>query len=120
MEVLAQSIKKSNGIKGIKIKDKVVKLSQYADDTTATLANADSVSNLFVLLTRFERCAGLKISVAKSEMLWLGSLRYRRDGILNLQIRDETVYALGTHFSYDDELSEKKNFLDKPAKLQKL
>ena len=116
IEVLAQKIKNSNDIEGIKIQDnRIVKLSQYADDTTAILANVHSVSNLFALLSRFERCAGLKINVSKSEILWLGSMRHRKDGILNIQVRDEPVYALGTHFSYDDQ----RNVLDKLAKLQK-
>ena len=66
----------------------MVKLSQYTDDTTAILANVHSVSNLFVLLSRFEKCAGLKINVSKSEILWFGSMRHRKDGILDIQIRD--------------------------------
>ena len=107
-------------MEGIKVQDnRIVKLSQYADDTTAILANVHSVSNLFVLLSRFEKCAGLKINVSKSEMLWLGSMRHRKDGSLDIQIRDEPVYALGTHFSYDDNLSSQRNFFDKLAKLQK-
>ena len=120
IEVLAQKIRKSNDIEGIKIQDnRIVKLSQYADDTTAILANVYSVSNLFALLSRFERCAGLKINVSKSEILWLGSMRNRKDGNLNIQVRDEPVYALGTSFSYDEKLSDQRNFLDKLAKLQK-
>ena len=107
IEVLAQRLRHSNDIQGIKIQDnRIVKLSQYADDTTAILANVHSVSNLFALLSRFERCAELKINVSKSEILWLGSMRHRKDGILNIQVRDEPVYALGTHFSYDEKLSD--------------
>ena len=120
IEVLAQKISNSKEIEGIKIRNnKTVKLSQYADDTTVFLANAHSVNNLFVLLSRFEKCAGLKINVSKSEMLWLGSMRHRKDKILNLQMTDEPVYALGTHFSYDDNLSDQRNFFDKLSKLQK-
>ena len=60
-EVQAQNIRNSNEIQGIKIQDKrVVELSQYADDTTAILANVHSVSNLFAFLSRFERYAELK------------------------------------------------------------
>ena len=99
------NITNSSEIEGIKIdENKEVKLSQYADDTTAFLANTHSVSNLFVLLSSFQRCAGLKINVSKSEMLWLGSMRNKIDGILNLQISEESVYVLGTHFSFDGEL----------------
>ena len=97
-------------MEGIKIQyKKTVKLLQYADDTTAFLANVQSVNNLFVLLSRFEKCAGLKTNVSKSEMLWLGSMRHRK----------ETVYALGTHFSYNNNMSDQRNFFDKLSKLQK-
>ena len=78
-----------------------------------------SVSNLFDLLSLFEKCSGLKINQTKSEMLWLGSLRHRKDAIFNLQISDEPVYALGVHFTYNIETSHKKNFLEKLGPLKK-
>ena len=67
----------------------------------------------------FESCSGLKINQTKSEMLWLGSMRYRKDTILNLRMDSEPVYALGVHFSYDLEVSEKKNFHEKLVSLKK-
>ena len=119
MELLAQSIRRSKDIKGINIQeDEVVKLSQYADYTTALLADVQSVSNLFDLLSLFEKCSGLKINQTKSEMLWLGSLRHRKDAIFNLQISDEPVYALGVHFTYNIETSH-RNFFEKLGPLKK-
>jgi len=73
-------------------------LSQYADDTTVLLSDVQSLSILFVLLSLFERCSGLKLNQTKSEMLWLGSMCHRKDTILDLQMSGETVYALGVHF----------------------
>ena len=52
-------------------------------------------------------------------MLWLGSMRHRKDAICNLQISDDPVYALGVHFTYNIELSYKKNFFDKLSSLKK-
>ena len=105
MELLAQSIRRSNDFKGIYIQgNEEVKLTQYADDTTAILADVE-------LLSLFEKCSGLKINQAKSEMLWLGSMRHRREAVCNLQISDDPVYALGVHFTYNTELSYKKNVL---------
>ena len=43
-------------------------------------------------------------------MIWLGSIRHRKDTILNLQMRSEPVHALGVHFTYDLDVSEKKMF----------
>ena len=109
IELLAQSIRHSDIIKGIKIQaNQEVKLTQYADDTTALLADVQSVANLFELLTKFESCSGLKINQSKSEMLWLGSLSHRNDAICNLRLSHEPVYALGVHFSYNHETAVKK------------
>ena len=120
MELLSQCIRRSKEIKGITIQEnKEVKLSQYADDTTVLLSDVQSVFNLFDLLSLFEKCSGLKINQTKSEMLWLGSLRHRKDPILNLQISSEPVYALGVHFTYDREVSQRKNFFDKLGSLKK-
>lgn len=77
------------------------------------------MSKLFDLLSLFERCSGLKLNQTKSEMLWLGSVSHRKDSILDLQMSGEPVYALGVHFTYDLEMSEKKNFLDKLDSLKK-
>ena len=114
MALLAQSIRRSNDIKGIYIQgNEEVKLTQYADDTTAILADVESVSNLLELLSLFQKCSGLKINQAKSEMLWLSSMRHvhRRDAVGNLQISDDPVYALGVHFTYNTELSSRKTSL---------
>ena len=96
-----------------------VKLSQYADDTTVLLSDVQPASKLFDLLSLFERCSGLKLNQTKSEMLWLGSMHHRKDTILDLQMSGEPVYALGVHFTYDLEVSEKKNFFDKLGSLKK-
>ena len=46
---------------------------------------------LFELLGLFERYSGLKINESKSELLWLGLWRHRKDKISNLQISEEPV-----------------------------
>lgn len=52
-------------------------------------------------------------------MLSLGSMKHRKDGVLDFQIKDEAVYTLGMYFSNDDEPSDRGNFLDKLPKLEK-
>ena len=76
---------------------------------------------LFELLGLFERFSGLKRNESKSELLWLGSWRHRKDKILNLQISEEPVYAaLGVHFAYELDTVLQKNFWDKLISLKKL
>ena len=84
------------------------------------MKNIRSVHRLFDLLRQFENCSGLRINQSKSEILWLGSLRQRKDSTLNLKLSDETVYALGVYFSYDEELATERNFFEKLPKLKKI
>ena len=124
IEVLAQKIRHSKMIKGIEIEyngSQEIKLSQYADDTTALLSDShESVTQLFELLGLFERCSGLKINESKSELLWLGSWHHSKDKILNLQISEEPFYALGVHFAYECDAVLQRNFWDKLISLKKL
>jgi len=41
----------------------------------------------------------------------------RKEAICNLQISGDPAYALGVHFTYDIELSHKKNFFEKLGSL---
>ena len=114
IEVLTQKIRRSKMIKGIEIEysgSQKIKLSQYADDTTALLSDSESVMQLFDLLR-------LKINESKSELLWLGSWRHRKDKIFNLQISEEPVYALGVHFAYERDTVLQRNFRDKLISLK--
>ena len=72
------------------------------------------------MLAQFESCSGLRINQSKSELLWLGSLRYRKDTLLNLRLSEEPIYALGVHFSYDEQLAAKKNFFDRLDPLRRI
>ena len=122
-KVLAQKIRRSKMIKGIAIEyngSQEIKLSQYAGETTALLSYSQSVMRLFELLGIFERCSGLKINESKSELLWLGSWRHRKDKSLNLLVSEESVYALGVHFAYERDTVLQRNFWDKLISLEKL
>ena len=120
---IAQKIRRPKMIKEIEIEyngSQEIQLSQYADDMTALLSDSESVTQLFKLLGLFERCSGLKINESKSELLWLGSWRHRKDKILNLQISEEPVYALGVHSAYERDAALQRNFWDKLISLKKL
>ena len=85
VEILSNAIKRSKEIEGIQIDpNKPIKITQYADDTTVFVKAIRSVHRLFDLLQQFENCSGLRINQSKSEILWPGSLRQRKDSILKL------------------------------------
>ena len=54
------------------------KLLQFADDTTAVLADTSisSSERLFELLKTFEILSGLKINCSKTGGMWIGSKRH--------------------------------------------
>ena len=121
VEILSNAIKRSSEIKGIQIKQKqTVKITQHADDTTVFMKDVQSVQKLFDLLNQFDSCSGLQINQSKSELLWLGSFRHRKDSLLILRLSDEPIYALGIYFSYNEELAIKTNFFDRLNPLRKL
>ena len=72
------------------------------------MKDVQSVHRPFDLLQQFENCSGLRINQSKSEILWLGSLRLRKDSILNLKLSNEPVFTLGVYFPYDKKLASKK------------
>ena len=83
------------------------------------LSDVQLLTNLFNLLYQLESCSGLRINQSKSELLWLGSLRSRKDNLLDTRLSEEPIYALGVYFSYYDHLAAKKNFFEQLDSLRK-
>ena len=61
-EILGNARRQDKTISGVKIFNKEFKVSQYADDTTAFVADLESAENLFKLLDAFQKCSDLEIS----------------------------------------------------------
>lgn len=95
VEILAISIRQNEAIKGIKIGNEETKLLQFADDTTAVLADTDSAVKLFEILNLFEIISGLRINCSKTEGMWIGSLRNHKAKPFGIKWPDEPIKALG-------------------------
>ena len=67
IEILARAIKNDAGIKGIKVGEKEIKVSLYADDTTAFVRDLDSITHLLSLVDKFKSLSGLEINTKKTE-----------------------------------------------------
>ena len=73
-EILACKLRENQRIKGIKISDVDLKISQFADDTTIFLeGDKDSYEILFEDLRKYENMSGLKLNDDKTCNFWLGS-----------------------------------------------
>ena len=79
IELLNLAIQMNSNIKEIKIGDKVIKNTLYADVTTLLLRDLDSVQTLLETLVNFRGCSGLELNKSKTEAMWLGCWATRKD-----------------------------------------
>ena len=120
VETLAIAIRQNAAIRGIVTGREETKLLQYADDTTAVLADTDSAKVLFKLLDLFEDISGLKINSTKTEGMWIGSSKENRTKPLGIKWSKDPIRALGVYFTYDLKLLKEKNFIEKLDSITKL
>ena len=103
IETMALAVRQNNGIKGIPIFDKELKISLLADDSTCFLdGSTHSFNSLFDVLNKFADCSGCKLNLSKSEAIWIGA----RKGCCNFPFSDrgltwktENFKTLGVTFS---------------------
>ena len=70
---------KKKKIKGIQIKAKEIKITQYGDDLTLMLSDMSFINEILSLLQKFGECSGLKINKDKTVGMLLGSWKNRRN-----------------------------------------
>ena len=117
-EILAHKIRKVENIKGIKIFNTEIKLSQFADDTTLFCADTLSVQNVLALIHKFGKLSGLCLNERKTKAVWLGKDKNCKAKPLNLNWTCDTIRILGTYHSYDKKKNLKQNFTIKVQKIQ--
>ena len=121
VETLAIAIRQNSDIKGIYIgEEQETKLLQYADDTTAILADTNSAEVLFELLDQFRNISGLKINCSKTEAMWIGSLKESKEEFFGIKWPKIPIKALGVYFTYDQKLLKEKNFIERLDSIKKL
>ena len=121
IELLARVLKKDhlNTIKGIKVGQKEIKITQYADDTTVLVRDLDSVTQLLKHLDKFKTISGLEMNTNNTEALWLGCWRSRKDKPFGFKWPQERDYAFGIHFSHDLKQANTLNFDEKVCSSEK-
>ncbi|KAL9982000.1 hypothetical protein ACROYT_G010777 [Oculina patagonica] len=121
-EVLAKAIRKNRNIKGILVKNKEIKLSQYADDTTLVLnGSRESLLNCLQTLDDFYKVSGLKLNDKKTEALWIGSKCGSSEILLpgrNFKWPKNKVKALGVWLSIDAKETAALNYNEKLEKVR--
>ena len=93
VELLAIKVRQSD-IKGISIPntttgsetlETIIKIQQFADDTTLFLKDKEDLDTAMQIFHDFKTISGLKMNTLKSQAMWLGRDKYRKDKYHNLK-----------------------------------
>lgn len=118
-EIMAIKIREEKHIQGIKLKDKELRITQYADDTCLYINGINSLENVIKIFEDFYRYAGLKLNIDKTKILWLG--KTNRVGTINgITIEQSPVKVLGIWICKNYDLMMKTNFDERINKLKSL
>ena len=73
-------LRNNKEITGIRIDDKIYKLSQYADDTKIFLDGTEkSLRETLKTVNAFYKLSGVKFNVEKTRVIWIGSKNYSNE-----------------------------------------
>ena len=108
-------------MKGISIGNEETKILQYADDTTAILADTSSATTLFRLLDDFKIVSGLKINCFKTEAMCMDRFfKNYKAQLFGTKWPNEPIKALGIYHTCDQKLLLEKNFIEKLDSIKNL
>ena len=118
-EGLACLIRNNNNIKGFVLPDssQTLNLIQHADDTTIFLTNNNDFDVLDEVFTVYSRGSGSKINVGKSQGLWLGKWKDRKDKPGGFSWVNDHLKILGIYFGNDDNSA--RNWEPRISKMEK-
>lgn len=105
VELLAIAIRADYTIKGVKINNMEILISQLADDTCCVLADEQSVTNLISLLGDFAEISGLKCNKDKTELRRLDCLIHDTEPHTPVSVESGNFSTLGIVLGDEDNLA---------------
>ena len=123
-EIMGCMIRENNNIKGIKIEDKEIKLTQYADDSEILMdGDRQSFEETILSVQRFGEISGLSLNTKKTTSIWLGNsrnspIRYMQHLDINWNPRQFKI--LGIWFTNDLYDCIEINYNDKMSEIRRL
>jgi len=110
IEILSCKIRQSENIKGIKLPGNIgIKIVQYADDTTLTLSDEESIHTAFEIIKWFSKFTGLTLNKNKTEAIWIGCWKHRHKVVDRIKWNtgiDSRIKILGFYISNSKTLRE--------------
>ncbi len=100
-QILYLMVNQNKVFKGIRIHDKEIKISQYADDTTLFLKDQSEVPKALEIIKDFSQVSGLSVNISKCEILSLKNLD--KTSICGIQLKDVINY-LGVKISINSNM----------------
>ena len=119
-EVLSIQIRNDIDIKGIKIRDTTITISQMADDTTLFLSNLESMGKCLEKLNHFQNCAGLKLNKEKSKAIQLGINTKRYNTNFGVSWNEPVVKVTGILVGKNMKTIEKDTLENKLTRVKNL
>ena len=121
-EPLGQALLKNNKIHGIKIpfSETESKFFSHADDTSLTVSNKNSISEVFKVLDIYSEASGAKINKQKSEIMCLGTANITENELKEFQVQlcENVTKLLGIYMGRDKKSCESLNWNDKIKKIK--
>ena len=121
-EILAETIRKNENIKGITINEQEIKISQYADDTTLILdGSIFSFTSSLQILDLFSEISGLRLNNKKTVALWIGANTEKETNLgpeKDFKWVKDKVKALGVWLSTNPETTIEANCNEKLTKVR--
>ena len=117
-ELMAINIRANRDIKGIQLGTTERKLAQYADDSTLTLTSIDSINASMKTINDYCNVSGMKLNIAKTEGIWLGSLKGNPNLFHGIHFTKNPVRILGIYIGHDKDKCYDENWVRKINKLK--
>ena len=121
LEIFFINVRSNSNINKLVIFDHSFLLSAYADDTTFFVKDVFSVKLILDIFGFYSDFSGFKLNLAKCEICGIGSLKGDPAvlcNIKNVNLITSSIKVLGIHFSYNQILSDSKNFVDTIEKIE--
>ena len=109
-EPLAALLLQNDRIKGIEVPGgKVSTLYQYADDTTITVKDKESVEEVLESIELYGRASGARVNIEKSEIMYINKDREER---VEIGIKEKTDYfrVLGVNLGIKEEVGRDRQY----------
>lgn len=101
VEPLATLIKRDRRVVGIELPyGGMCTINQYADDTTITVREGNSVKRVLEIVKMFGKASGAKINVDKSELMYIGEVERVEVGI---RVEEKYMKVLGVYLGVESK-----------------